>query len=51
MYVLTNVFIGALAIVSVRELFVSKKGRKINTVIMVLSVMSFIYTINSSWRY
>ena len=51
MYVIANVFVGALTIMSLRELMVAKKGRKINTTIAILSILSFIYTINSSWRY
>jgi uncharacterized protein involved in response to NO len=52
MYIITNLFLILLAVIFLRETFYSKttKAKALNTMLLTLSVLSFIYTINSNWR-
>lgn len=53
MYIVTNVFLFILILLFGREFAISKtlKGAVINYTLLAFSVLCFVYTINSTWRF
>ena len=53
MYIITNLFLILLIATFSREILYSKTGKAkaLNTTLLMFSVLSFIYTINSIWRF